>query len=92
MGALAGDALGDVQTWGLDAVAAAAFLALLWPRLTSLEPVVVAVAAAAVTAVLIPAVPAGIPVLCAAAVGIATGFYRHHVAPHAPEPGEAGVR
>jgi len=41
---------------------------------------------------LIPAVPAGIPVLCAAAVGIATGFYRHNVAPHAPEPGEAGVR
>ena len=92
VGALAGDALGDVQTWGLDAVAAAAFLALLWPRLTSLEPVVVAVAAAAVTAVLIPAVPAGIPVLCAAAVGIATGFYRHNVAPHAPEPGEASVR
>ena len=91
LGALAGEALGDVKTWGLDAIAAAAFLALLWPRLRSLEPVVVAVAAAAVTAVLIPLVPSGIPVLCAAAVGIVTALYRHSTAPHAPEPGEAGV-
>ena len=72
VGALAGDALGDVKTWGLDAVAAAAFLALLWPRLVSLEPVAVAIGAAAVTAVLIPVVPAGVPVLCAAGVGIVT--------------------
>ena len=72
VGALAGDALGDVKTWGLDAVAAAAFLALLWPRLVSLEPVAVAIVAAAVTAVLIPVVPAGVPVLCAAGVGIVT--------------------
>jgi predicted branched-subunit amino acid permease len=76
VGALAGDALGDVKTWGLDAVAAAAFLALLWPRLVSREPVAVAVGAAAVTAVLIPLVPAGVPVLCAAGVGIATALMR----------------
>ena len=76
VGALAGDALGDVKTWGLDAVAAAAFLALLWPRLVSREPVAVAVGAAAVTAVLIPFVPAGVPVLCAAGVGIATALVR----------------
>ena len=91
-GALAGDALGDVKTWGLDAIAAAAFLALLWPRLTSLEPIVVAVVAAAVTVVLIPTVPAGIPVLCAAGVGIVAGIFRHGVAPNRPEPGEGGVR
>jgi predicted branched-subunit amino acid permease len=91
-GALAGDALGDVKTWGLDAIAAAAFLALLWPRLTSLEPVIVAIAAAAVTAVLFPVVPSGIPVLCAAVVGIVTGMYRHKVSPHAPEAGEVGAR
>jgi predicted branched-subunit amino acid permease len=83
IGALAGDALGDVRVWGLDAVAAAAFLGLLWPRLTSLEPVVVAIAAAAVTVVLIPIVPAGIPVLAAAAVGIVLGLYRHRMAPRA---------
>jgi len=91
IGAIAGDALGDVRTWGLDAVAAAAFLALLWPRLTSREPVVVAIGAAAVTIVLIPVVPAGIPVLAAAAVGIMSGIYRHRVAPHAPERTKGGA-
>lgn len=92
VGALAGDALGDVKTWGLDAIAAAAFLALLWPRLKSLEPVIVAIAASVVTVVLLPHVPPGIPVLCAAGVGIAAGIYRHRVAPHRPEPGESGQR
>lgn len=82
VGALAGDALGDVRVWGLDAMAAAAFLGLLWPRLSSREPIAIAVAAAAVTVVLIPAVPAGVPVLAAAAVGIALALYRHRVAPY----------
>ena len=90
VGALAGDALGDVRTWGLDAMAAAAFLGLLWPRLTSREPIAIAIAAAAVTVVLLPAVPAGIPVLAAAAVGIALAVYRYRVAPHAPERTEGG--
>lgn len=90
VGALAGDALGDVRTWGLDAMAAAAFLGLLWPRLVSKEPIAVAVAAAAVTVVLIPVVPAGIPVLAAAAVGIALAIYRHRVAPHEHAPTDRG--
>ena len=34
-GALAGDALGDPRTYGLDAAVGGAFLALLWPRLDS---------------------------------------------------------
>jgi len=88
IGALAGDALGDVRTWGLDAVAAAAFLGLLWPRLASREPIAVAIAAAALTVVLIPVVPAGIPVLAAAAVGIVLAMYRHRVAPETPSGGE----
>ena len=90
VGALAGDALGDVRAWGLDAVAAAAFLGLLWPRLVSKEPIAVAVAAAAVTVVLIPVVPAGIPVLGAAAVGIVLAIYRHRVAPPEPAPTDWG--
>jgi predicted branched-subunit amino acid permease len=81
VGALAGDALGDVRMWGLDAVAAAAFLGLLWPRLVAWEPTALALVAAAVTVVLIPVVPAGIPVLGAAAVGIGAAIYRHKVAP-----------
>lgn len=90
VGALAGDALGDVRAWGLDAVAAAAFLGLLWPRLVSKEPIAVAVAAAAVTVVLIPVVPAGIPVLAAAAVGIVLAIYRHRVAPPEAAPTDRG--
>jgi len=66
VGAILGDSLGDVSAFGLDAAAAAAFVGLLWPRLTAREPIVVAVIAAAVTAVAIPFAPTGVPVLLAA--------------------------
>jgi len=75
IGALIGDLLGDVSRYGLDAAAAAAFLGLLWPRLTQLQPVVVAVGAAVVAAVLIPVLPPGIPVLLAALVAVVVGLF-----------------
>ena len=68
IGALAGDAMGDPQQWGLDGAAVAAFLGLLWPRLSSKDPIAIAVVAALVTMIAIPLVPPGIPVLIAAAV------------------------
>ena len=71
LGAILGDALGDVSAFGLDAAAAAAFVGLLWPRLTAREPVVVAVIAAVVTAVAIPFAPTGVPVLLAALAAFA---------------------
>ncbi|MET1044737.1 MAG: AzlC family ABC transporter permease [Microbacteriaceae bacterium] len=73
IGALIGDAVGDVSRFGLDAAAAAAFLGLLWPRLTTAQPVVVAIAAAVVCAVLTPALPTGVPVLAAAVVAVVVG-------------------
>ncbi|PZQ91719.1 MAG: branched-chain amino acid ABC transporter permease [Leifsonia xyli] len=73
IGALIGDLVGDVRQYGLDAAAAAAFLGLLWPRLTARQPVAVAVAAAVVAAALIPWLPAGLPVLAAALVAIVVG-------------------
>lgn len=73
IGALLGDLVGDVRMYGLDAAAAAAFLGLLWPRLTSRQPVAVAVAAAVIAAVLVPWLPPGLPVLAAAAVAIVVG-------------------
>ena len=85
-GALIGDLLGDVSRWGLDAAAAAAFLGLLWPRLTQLQPVVVAIAAAVVAAVLTPALPAGIPVLVAALVAVVVGLTNWL----GPKPASAG--
>ncbi len=67
-GALAGAAVGDPAQYGLDAAAAAAFLALLWPRLRERTNRNVALAAVALAAVLIPVAPAGVPVLAAASV------------------------
>jgi predicted branched-subunit amino acid permease len=79
LGALLGDALGDPRRYGLDAAAGAAFLALLWPRLSGLDARqvrtvrVVAVAAAVVALALTPVVPAGVPVLAAAALAVVVG-------------------
>ncbi len=70
VGAVVGDALGDPQRYGLDAMAGAAFVALLWPRLQSREPRAVAVLAGAVALVTLPALPAGLPVLAAAVVAV----------------------
>jgi predicted branched-subunit amino acid permease len=73
LGAVLGNLIGDVRMFGLDAAAAAAFLGLLWPRLSSRQPIAVAAGAAVVAAVLIPWLPAGLPVLIAAVVAVLVG-------------------
>ncbi|MGN8024804.1 AzlC family ABC transporter permease [Microbacterium sp. 22242] len=75
LGALLGDVLGDPKTYGLDAAAAAAFLALLWPRLRRRQAIAVGIAAAAVATVLTPVLIPGLPVLVAALVAIAVGWF-----------------
>jgi predicted branched-subunit amino acid permease len=75
IGALVGDVLGDPKTWGLDAAAAAAFLALLWPRLKRRQAVAVGAAAAVVAASLTPFLMPGLPVLVAAVVAIVVGWF-----------------
>jgi predicted branched-subunit amino acid permease len=77
VGALVGDQLGDVRSFGLDAAAAAAFLGLLWPRIQSREPIIIAVVAAVVAVVAIPTLPIGIPVVVAAAIGVVMYFVQH---------------
>jgi predicted branched-subunit amino acid permease len=89
-GALLGDVLGDVRTWGLDAAAAAAFLGLVWPRLRAGEPIAVALGAGFVTALLLPALPAGVPILVVAALTIGLALIRHRQAPTPPSEGEVG--
>lgn len=64
-GTALGDVMGDPRRWGLDAAAASAFLALLWPRLRGGDAVAVAVVAALVALLAVPVVPAGLPVLLA---------------------------
>ena len=69
-GALAGTALGDPRTYGLDAAVAAAFLGLLWPRLQTGRDRLAAVAAAALALSLVTLSPAGVPVLAASVVAL----------------------
>jgi predicted branched-subunit amino acid permease len=73
-GALGADALQDPSVLGLDAAAAAAFVALLGPRLRGREPWAVAAAAALVAVLAVPLVPAGVPVLVAALVAVAAAY------------------
>lgn len=75
IGALLGDVLGDPRQYGLDAAAAAAFLALLWPRLRGRQAIAVGVAAAVIAAVLTPALLPGLPVIVAAVVAIVVGWF-----------------
>ncbi|MGD7707138.1 AzlC family ABC transporter permease [Microlunatus sp. Y2014] len=74
-GALAGGAI-DPERFGLGAAAPAAFLALLWPALTTAKARLVAIGGGVVAFVLIPVAPAGVPVLAAALVALAAGLTR----------------
>lgn len=75
VGAVLGDLLGDPRVWGLDAAAAAAFVALLWPRLKSRQAIAVGVAAAVVATALTPIVMPGLQVLIAASVALVVGWF-----------------
>ncbi|GAB3585418.1 AzlC family ABC transporter permease [Calidifontibacter terrae] len=74
VGAIAGSALGDPKQWGLDAAASGAFIALLWPRLSTGRARLTAVAAAAVALLVSPHSPAGVPILIAALTAVVTGL------------------
>lgn len=84
-GALLGSRIGDPAQWGLDAAAAAAFLALLWPRLASRSAQAVAGASAILALVLTPVLPAGLPILAAALVAVAAGWQAPKTSGEVPE-------
>ena len=75
VGAVVGNALGDPRRYGLDAAAAAAFCALLWPRLRSRDALATAALAIVLTVVTAPRAPAGIPVLVAALAAVVVGAF-----------------
>jgi 4-azaleucine resistance transporter AzlC len=74
VGALAGDAIGDPRTYGLDAAVGAAFLGLLWPRLSTWRGRLVALLGAAVALGLVPVTTAGLPIVIGGAVAVLAGL------------------
>jgi 4-azaleucine resistance transporter AzlC len=74
VGALAGDAIGDPRTYGLDAAVGAAFLGLLWPRLATWRGRLVALLGAAVALGLVPVTTAGLPIVIGGAVAVLAGL------------------
>ena len=76
LGAVLGNALGDPRQWGLDAAAAAAFVALLWPRLRSRDAIATAVLAAFIACLASPFVPAGVPVILTVLAALIVGLSR----------------
>lgn len=75
-GALAGGALADARTLGLDAVFPAFFIAILVAELRDSRGRAMALAGAAVALALVPFTPPGVPVLAASAVALAGLHHR----------------
>lgn len=80
VGALAGEAMGDPRAYGLDAAAAAAFVALVWPRLFGRQAGgrtgarATAALAMVLTLVSAPFVPTGVEVLVGACAALLVGL------------------
>lgn len=80
LGALAGEAMGDPRAYGLDAAAAAAFVALVWPRLFAQRAGgrtgarATAALAMVLTLVSAPFVPTGVEVLIGACSALVIGL------------------
>jgi predicted branched-subunit amino acid permease len=74
LGALGAEALGDTDTWGLDAASPAVFLALLAPMLKNTTERSTAALAVLLVLGALPMLPAGVPVLLAALAAPAVLF------------------
>jgi predicted branched-subunit amino acid permease len=74
VGALGAQAMGDPAAWGLDAAVPAAFLGLVWPRLTNTLERALAVSAMALSIALTPFVAAGVPIISTALLAVAFGW------------------
>jgi 4-azaleucine resistance transporter AzlC len=74
VGALGAKALGNPAAWGLDAAVPAAFLGLLWPRLTSTFLRVVAASTMVFALVVTPWLPAGLPIIASVLIAFVFGW------------------
>lgn len=74
IGAIAGEAMGDPKAYGLDAAVSAAFLALLWPRLTSHRLRAIATLSAILALGMVQFVPVGFPIIIAGMLAVSIGM------------------
>ena len=73
-GALGARSLGDPASWGLDAAVPAAFLGLVWPRLTENYQRVVAVASMIFALLVTPFLTPGAPIIATVVVALVMGW------------------
>ncbi|MEY4398505.1 MAG: hypothetical protein RLZ53_1081, partial [Actinomycetota bacterium] len=73
-GGFLGNLISDPADFGLDAAAAAALFALVWPRLQSLVGATVGAVAMVSSVLLSLVLPTGIPVLAGAALAVFAGL------------------
>jgi len=74
IGAVGASAIGNPSAWGLDAAVPAAFLGLLWPRLTDRKTRIAAVLAVIVATALTPFTNPGLPIIATVLIAIVLGW------------------
>jgi predicted branched-subunit amino acid permease len=74
LGALGAKAMGDPSAWGLDAAVPAAFLGLVWPRLTNKLERALAVCALVLAVLLSPVLSAGLPIIATVVLAVIFGW------------------
>ena len=74
LGAVSAQAIGNPSTWGLDAAVPAAFLGLVWPRLTNRNARIAAGIAGLMAILLTPYVSAGVPIIATVLIALLLGW------------------
>jgi predicted branched-subunit amino acid permease len=74
LGALGAQAMGNPSSWGLDAAVPAAFLGLVWPRLTGKLERTLAVFSILLAVLLSPFISAGLPIIATALLATIFGW------------------
>jgi predicted branched-subunit amino acid permease len=74
LGALGAKAMGNPSAWGLDAAVPAAFLGLVWPRLTNKLERALAVSALVLAVLLSPVLSAGLPIISTVVLAVIFGW------------------
>lgn len=74
LGALGAQAMGNPSAWGLDAAVPAAFLGLVWPRLTNKLERALAICALVLAVLLSPVLSAGLPIISTVVLAVIFGW------------------